>query len=66
MRVVLYIAEDKIDWYNENGLHALVLDALYPVVINNLIVDQGATLNKKPKDERDNRIIQSNMEYKRV
>ncbi|KAG2196710.1 hypothetical protein INT47_009620 [Mucor saturninus] len=58
LRVVLYVAEDKIDWYNENGLHALVLDALYPVVINNLIVDGGADLNKKNKDERDHRVIQ--------
>lgn len=59
LRVVLYVAEDKIDWYNENSLHALVLDALYPVVINNLIVDGGADLNKKNKDERDHRVIQS-------
>lgn len=59
LRVVIYIAEDKIDWYNENDLHALVLDALYPVVINNIIVDQGADLNKKAKDERDHRVIQS-------
>lgn len=59
LRVVIYIAEDKIDWYNKNDLHALVLDALYPVVINNIIVDQGAGLNKKAKDERDHRVIQS-------
>ncbi|KAG2235963.1 hypothetical protein INT48_004293 [Thamnidium elegans] len=49
LRVVIYIAENKIDWYNENGLHALVLDALYPVVIDNLIVDQGAALTKRQK-----------------
>lgn len=59
MRVILYIAEDKIEWYNQNDLHALVLDALYPVVINNLIVDGGADLNKKTKDDRDHRVIQS-------
>ncbi|KAI9345114.1 hypothetical protein BD770DRAFT_397316 [Pilaira anomala] len=58
LRVVIYIAENKIDWYNENGLHALVLDALYPVVVTNLVVDKGAILNKKQKGERDNHVIQ--------
>ncbi|GAA5805765.1 hypothetical protein EDC94DRAFT_620731 [Helicostylum pulchrum] len=56
LRAVIYIAENKIDWYNENGLHALVLDALYPVVINNLVVDQGAALTKRQKV--DNHTIQ--------
>lgn len=56
---MIYIAENKIDWYNENGLHSLVLDALYPVVVTNLVVDKGAILNKKQKGERDNHVIQS-------
>lgn len=60
---MIYIAENKIDWYNENGLHALVLDALYPVIISNLVVDQGAALTKRQKV--DNHTIQSNNFYLR-
>jgi hypothetical protein len=59
LRVVLYIAKNKIDWYNENGLHTLVLEALYPVIVNNLVKDQGLSLQKRQKEGEANRIIES-------
>ncbi|KAI8094958.1 uncharacterized protein B0P05DRAFT_524108 [Gilbertella persicaria] len=53
LRVILYVAKDKINWYNDHGLHKLVIEALYPVILENLVRDPS----KKLKEE--NRTIQS-------
>lgn len=53
------MAQNKIDWYNENGLHSQVLEALYPVIVSNLITDQGQALNKKQKEGDGNQVIHS-------
>ncbi|KAI8380057.1 hypothetical protein BD560DRAFT_388300 [Blakeslea trispora] len=45
LRTVLFVAKDKIDWYNDHGLHKLVLEALYPVILENLVHE--STLSKK-------------------
>jgi hypothetical protein len=59
LRVVLYVAQNKIDWYNENGLHSQVLEALYPIIVNNLVKDQRQALNKKQKEGENNQVIHS-------
>ncbi|KAI8327712.1 hypothetical protein EDC96DRAFT_453156, partial [Choanephora cucurbitarum] len=40
LRTVLFVAKDKIDWYNDHNLHKLVLEALYPVILEHLVDDQ--------------------------
>ncbi|KAK4515070.1 uncharacterized protein ATC70_002680 [Mucor velutinosus] len=57
LRVVLYVAKDKIDWYNENGLHDQVLKELYPVILNYIVAEQSSPANKKQKDAEANRVI---------
>jgi hypothetical protein len=57
LRVVLYVAQDKIAWYNDNGLHKIVLQELYPVILNNLIHDQGLSMVKRQKAGEENQVI---------
>ncbi|KAF1802314.1 hypothetical protein V8B55DRAFT_1478969 [Mucor lusitanicus] len=57
LRVVLYVAKNKIDWYNENGLHDQVLKELYPVILNYIVTEQGLSANKRQKDADSNSVI---------
>ncbi|CAO3653893.1 unnamed protein product [Mucor fragilis] len=57
LRVVLYVAKDQIDWYNENGLHDQVLKELYPVILNYVVTEQDLPANKRQKDAETNRVI---------
>ncbi|GAN09033.1 hypothetical protein MAM1_0239c08555 [Mucor ambiguus] len=57
LRAVLYVAKDKIDWYNENGLHDQVLKELYPVILNYIVTEQSLPANKKQKDAETSRTI---------
>lgn len=57
LRVVLYIAKDKIEWYNDHGLHEIVFQELYPVILNNIVQDQGLSVAKRQKTGEANQII---------
>ncbi|KAI7898457.1 uncharacterized protein BX663DRAFT_524786 [Cokeromyces recurvatus] len=57
LRVVLYVAKDDIDWYNNNDLHNQVLKTLYPVILDTLLKEQE-TLKKQY--ESSQRIIYEN------
>ncbi|KAI9470497.1 MAG: hypothetical protein EXX96DRAFT_584537 [Benjaminiella poitrasii] len=48
LRVVLHVAKDKIEWYNDNDLHNQVLKALYPVILDTILKEQEE--NKKQLD----------------
>lgn len=58
LRVVLYVPQNKIDWYNENDLHSQVLETLHPIIVNNLVKDQGQALSKRQKEGETNTVIQ--------
>ncbi|EIE90504.1 hypothetical protein RO3G_15215 [Rhizopus delemar RA 99-880] len=55
LRVVIYLSKDKTDWYNENHLHPLVIEALYPIIVENIIKAQ--TTNKKKKETENNQTV---------
>ncbi|KAI9250721.1 hypothetical protein BY458DRAFT_524381 [Sporodiniella umbellata] len=55
--IVLYLSKDKVDWYNENNIHPLVLKALRPVIVEHYNQEKNASLNKKKKDSDTNQII---------
>ncbi|KAG2197799.1 hypothetical protein INT46_011604 [Mucor plumbeus] len=57
LRVVLYVAKEKIDWYNEHGLHGQVLKELYPVILNYIVKEQSQSINKRQKDAEANKVI---------
>ncbi|EPB87032.1 hypothetical protein HMPREF1544_06149 [Mucor circinelloides 1006PhL] len=57
LRVVLYVAKDKIDWYNENGLHDQVFRELHSVILNYIVTEQASSANKRQKDAETNRVI---------
>lgn len=59
--MVLYVAKDQIDWYNENGLHDQVLKELYPVILNYVVTEQDLPANKRQKDAETNRVIYSKL-----
>ncbi|CEG72776.1 hypothetical protein RMATCC62417_08270 [Rhizopus microsporus] len=57
LRVIIYLPQDKIDWYNENNIHPQLLEALYPVIVESLIISQGKSANKRKKEEGMNRAV---------
>ncbi|CEP07125.1 hypothetical protein [Parasitella parasitica] len=58
LRVVLYIPKEKLDWYNEHGLHDQVLKELYPVILSYVVATKhGLSAAKKQKEAEANRAI---------
>ncbi|KAI8641810.1 hypothetical protein BD408DRAFT_417453 [Parasitella parasitica] len=58
LRVVLYVPKEKLDWYNEHGLHDQVLKELYSVILSYVVVtEHGLSAARKQKDAEANRVI---------
>ncbi|KAG2225802.1 hypothetical protein INT45_007046 [Circinella minor] len=49
VRVIVNVHQNKIDWYNENELHSLILKALQPIILEHLVNGKN-TGEKRKKD----------------
>ncbi|KAI8060813.1 hypothetical protein BC940DRAFT_311165 [Gongronella butleri] len=48
LEVVLILPEDKVDWFNDNDIHATLVPLLYESIVSQLV--RGSTVVKKKKD----------------
>ncbi|KAI8968545.1 hypothetical protein BDF20DRAFT_827874, partial [Mycotypha africana] len=59
LRVILYIAKEKVEWYNAHNLHNLVLSALYTPILDYITRTQGQSSAQRQKDSDTTQTIQS-------
>ncbi|KAI8381443.1 uncharacterized protein BYT42DRAFT_566533 [Radiomyces spectabilis] len=50
LRVIIYLRQENIAWFNENGLLPLVISTLQPVVVNHLVTTQAKSAAKRKKE----------------
>ncbi|KAI9266566.1 hypothetical protein BDA99DRAFT_506060 [Phascolomyces articulosus] len=50
IRVIVNVGDqEKIDWYNENELHPIVLKALQPIILEHLVNDKATDEKRRIK-----------------
>ncbi|KAI8890381.1 hypothetical protein K501DRAFT_206229, partial [Backusella circina FSU 941] len=53
LRLILYVPEQKLEWYNDFQIHHNVIDALYPVILQHVIYDNNKTTSKQKIETQD-------------
>lgn len=58
LRVVIYVQQEKTEWYNSSDVHSKLLNALYPIIVDHILAEeQGKSVQKRKKELENTRIV---------